>query len=322
MTSHLEGLVVKQQSGFYWVETTDNTLYVCRLRGKLKEEAQASNIAVIGDRVLISPNENEDGVDELRAVIETVQERHTVVSRAVRTIGKRGAGQSEREHVLIANPDQALFVFSIAHPTPNWKLLDRLLVTAEANEIDDVVIIINKVDTVTPTLLDEYIAPYRKMNYDIMYTSAIEGTGIDALKAKLADKISVLTGPSGVGKTSLLNQIQPNLGRVTNSISDYSQEGMHTTRDSALIKLDFGGYLADTPGIRQMNVWDVEPDELDAYFLDVRDISPHCKFGNCTHTQEPGCAVLEAVKTGDLHQRRYENFIELRDDLKETYITY
>ncbi|MEO1289749.1 MAG: ribosome small subunit-dependent GTPase A [Chloroflexota bacterium] len=322
MSNYLEGLVVKQQSGFYWVETGEGDTYICRLRGKLKEEAQASNIATIGDRVMISPNEHEDGIDELRGVIEEVQDRHTVLSRAVRTTGKRGAGQAEREHVIIANPEQALFVFSAAHPTPNWKLLDRLLVTAEANEIADVVIVINKIDTVTPSLLDEYVEPYLKMDYAIMYTSALDGTGVAALSDILNDKISVLTGPSGVGKTSLLNHIQPNLGRVTNSISEYSQEGMHTTRDSALIKLDFGGYLADTPGIRQMNVWDVEPDELDAYFRDVREFSPYCKFGNCTHTQEPKCAVLKAIETGELHQRRYDNYIELREELKETYIVY
>lgn len=322
MSNQLEGLVVKDQSGFYHVETTDGTVYVCRLRGRLKEEAKLSDIAAIGDRVFISVSEHEDGIDEHRGIIEDVQERHTVLSRAVRTTGKRGAGQAEREHVLIANPDQALFAFSAAQPTPNWKLLDRLLVTAEANFVDDVVIVINKIDLVAPGMMDEYLEPYLKMGYDIIFTSAHDGTGIEELKTRLQNKISVLTGPSGVGKTSLLNQIQPELGRVTNSISEYSQEGMHTTRDSALIKLESGGYLADTPGIRQMSVWDVEPDELDAYFLEISEVVPHCKFRNCTHTQEPACAVLEAVENGEISQRRYDNFIELREELKETYIVY
>jgi len=109
---------------------------------------------------------------------------------------------------------------------------------------------------------------------------------------------------------------------VTNSISEYSQEGMHTTRDSALVKLDFGGYLADTPGIRQMNVWDVEPDELDGYFLDITNYVQRCKFRNCTHTNEPGCAVIEAVEKGEVSRRRYENFLDLREELRETYIVY
>lgn len=322
MSNQLKGLIVKDQSGFYWVEVSDGIIYTCRLRGRLKEEAQASDIASIGDKVIISPNQNDDGIEEYRGIIETVEERHSVLSRAVRTTGKRGSGQAEREHVLIANPDQALFAFSSMQPTPNWKLLDRLLVTAESNYLDDIVIIINKVDLIEENALEQQLQPYRTMGYDIVYTSAITGQGIDTLRERLSDKISVLTGPSGVGKTSLLNAIQPQLGRVTNSISEYSQEGMHTTRDSALIKLDFGGYLADTPGIRQMNVWDVEPDELDAYFLDISPYVSQCKFRNCSHTQEPNCAVLGAIKTGELSERRYNNFIELRDELKETYIAY
>lgn len=322
MNEQLEGLVVKDQSGFYWVEASNGTVYMCRLRGRLKEEAQLSDIAAIGDRVLISPIDNEDGIDDNRGIIEAVEDRHTVLSRAVRTTGKRGAGQAEREHVLIANPEQALFVFSAAQPTPNWKLLDRLLVTGESAYIDELVIVINKIDLIEVYMLDEHLQPYRDMGYEIVLSSAIEGTGIEELRTRLSDKISVLTGPSGVGKTSLLNHIQGGLGRVTNSISEFSQEGMHTTRDSELVKLDFGGYLADTPGIRQMNVWDVEPDELDAYFIDISDYAPLCKFRDCSHTSEPKCAVREAVESGEISQRRYDNFIELRDELKETYIVY
>lgn len=321
-SQQLNGLVVKEQSGFYEVEAADGSTYTCRLRGRLKEEAQSSDIAAIGDRVIISPIENEDGIEGNNGIIEEVEERHTVLSRAMRTTGKRGAGQAEREQVIIANPDQALFVFAAASPTPNWKLLDRLLVTGEAAEIEDLLIVINKIDVAPEGSLDEYLEPYRVMGYNFVFTSALTGEGIEELRERLKDKISVLTGPSGVGKTSLLNQIQQGLGRVTNSISEYSQEGMHTTRDSELVKLDFGGYLADTPGIRGMNVWDVEPDELDAYFLDVAEFSPRCKFKNCTHTNEPKCAVIEAVEQGKISRRRYENFLQLREELRETYIVY
>lgn len=317
----LSGLIVKEQSGFYWVETDDSTIIRCTLRGRLKEEAQLSDIAAIGDRVQISLVEADD-TDEARGVIEDVAERHSVLSRAVRTSGKRGAGQAEREHVLIANADQAFFVLAAREPTPNLKMLDRLLVTGEKSEITDLVIVINKVDLEDPSTIDAIMSPYRKMGYAVMYTSALAGVGIDALREHLHDKISVFTGPSGVGKTSLLNQIQPGLGRTVKEISTYSQEGMHTTRDSALIRLDHGGYLADTPGIRQLNVWDVEPDELDAYFRDIAVYVDQCKFSNCTHTNEPGCAVRAAVKAGDIHRNRYENFLQLRDELKETYIVY
>ena len=322
LTSEFEGLVVKDQSGFYWVEHADGTIYTCQLRGRLKEEAQVSDLATIGDRVTVTPLANEAGIDAYRGIIENVQERHTSLSRAVRTTGKRGIGQAEREQVLIANLDQACFVFSAAQPTPNWKMLDRLLVTGESAYIENILIVINKIDLLDRESIEAQLVPYRAMNYEILYTSAMDGTGIDDLRAKLKDKISVLTGPSGVGKTSLLNGLQPNLGRVTNSISEYSQEGMHTTRDSALVKLDFGGYLADTPGIRQMNVWDVEPDELDGYFLDITNYVQRCKFRNCTHTNEPGCAVIEAVEKGEVSRRRYENFLDLREELRETYIVY
>jgi ribosome biogenesis GTPase len=317
----LEGLVVKEQSGFYWVETEDGTIYIARLRGRLKEDAQVSDLAAIGDRVAITPIEAQDGIEANHAIIEQVHERHSTLSRAVRTTGKRGSGQAEREHVLIANPDQALFVFAAAQPTPNWQMLDRLLVTAESARIDDIVIIFNKADLGTDDV-SSYLAPYQDMGYDILMTSVRSEIGLEELRTRLQGKISVLTGPSGVGKTSLLNAIQPNLGRAVKSVSDYSQEGMHTTRDSALIKLDIGGYLADTPGIRMMTVWNVEPDELDAYFRDIAGYSARCRFRDCMHTIEPGCAILKAVEQGQISPRRYEHFIQLREELRDTYIVY
>lgn len=317
-----EGLVIREQSGFYDVEIEDERIIRCRLRGKLKEEAQLSDICAVGDRVTITINVEESGIDTLSGVIETVRERHTTISRAVRTTGKRGAGQAEREQIIIANPDQALFVFSAASPTPNWSMLDRLLVTAERAAIEDVGIIFNKADLLLGSDFEGHIMPYRTMGYDILFTSAEQNLGLDDLRARLRDKITVLTGPSGVGKTSLLNRMQPGLGRVTKSISAFSQEGVHTTRDSALIKLDGGGYLADTPGVRYLNVWDVEPDELDGYFLDIAEYAPDCRFRNCTHTNEAGCAVRKAVQKGAVSRRRYENFLQLREELRDTYIVY
>jgi len=319
----LAGLIVKEQSGFYWVEAEDGKTYRCRLRGKLKEEAQASDLAAIGDRVSFTTVQ-EDGEDLSIASgsIDRVEERHSALSRAVRTEGKRGVGQAEREHVLIANADQAFFVMAARQPAPNFKLLDRLLVAGERASIEHLILIFNKTDLEDPLIVDEYARPYRAMGYEVLYTSALQEHGIDALRERLRSGISVFSGQSGVGKTSLLNAVQPGLGRAVKSVSGYHEEGVHTTRDSALIKLEMGGYLADTPGIRQMALWDVEPDELDAYFRDIAEYSARCKFRDCTHTHERSCAVRAALERGDIHQRRYEHFLQLREELRETYIIY
>lgn len=322
MNQEVWGLVVRDQSGFYWVEADDGTIYRTRLRGRLMETAQTSDIAAIGDRVLVTPTLEEDGVSELTGIIETVAERRSAFSRAVRTTGKRGVGQAEREHVIIANATQAFLVFAAAQPTPNWQMLDRMLVAGESSHVDELIIVINKIDLVSEQELNAMVAPYQNMGYQTLFTSAMRQIGIGAVRERLRDQLSVFTGPSGVGKTSLLNCIQPGLGRAVKSVSNYSQEGMHTTRDSALVKLANGGYLADTPGIRQLQVWDVEPDELEAYFLDVVQYVHDCKFRNCSHVNEPGCAVRAAVEAGTISPRRYENFLRLREELRETYIVY
>ncbi len=312
MTELLEGLVIKDQSGFFWVEVENGQTYVCRLRGKLMEEAQSSDIATIGDRVKFQI------VDEETGIIEEVEERTSALSRAVRTEGNRGAGQSEREQVIIANADQALFVFAAASPAPNFKTLDRFLVAGEKSEIEKLVLVVNKIDLEDPTDIRASFAIYEQMGYRVLYTCALEGIGVDALRDTLAGNISVFTGPSGVGKTSLLNAIQPGLGRAVKTVGS-RDEGIHTTRDSALIKLDTGGYIADTPGIRTLSLWDVEPEELDAYFIDIAPYVEQCRFGDCTHANEPGCAVRQAVEAGQISRSRYKSYLHLREELEAAY---
>ena len=321
MTSRLAGLIIKEQSGFYWVEAEDQNTYMCELRGRLKEEAKSSDIAAIGDRALISLR-REEGTDVLMGVIEELAPRTSVLSRALRTTGKRGAGQAEREQVVIANADRALFVFSAVQPSPDLKMLDRLLVAGEKSGIKALFIVLNKIDLESADEVDELFVVYERLGYRVLRTSALRGDGIVALKALLDDGISVFTGPSGVGKTSLLNRIQPGLGRQVKEVGRGSEEGVHTTRDSALVRLDGGGYLADTPGIRSITVWDIEPDELDAYFVDIKPFVLDCKFSNCTHTDEPNCAVLEAVRGGQIARLRYQHYLELREELRDTYIIY
>ncbi len=321
LSNLLSGLIVKEQSGFYWVEAEDQHTYMCELRGRLKEEAKTSDIAAIGDRARISLR-RETGTDVLMGVIEALAPRTSVLSRAVRTTGKRGVGQAEREQVLIANADRALFVFARAQPPPDLKILDRLLVAGEKSGIPDLLIVLNKTDLEGAAQVDEIFADYEAMGYPVLRTSALQGAGLGALKAVLASGISVFTGPSGVGKTSLLNALQPGLGRTVKAVGGRSEEGVHTTRDSALVRLEGGGFLADTPGIRSITVWDIEPDELDAYFVDLAPFVLDCKFSNCTHIDEPDCAVQAAFKDGRIARHRYRHYLELHDELRDTYIIY
>lgn len=309
----LEGLIVKEQSGFFWVETADGTVYMCRLRGRLLEEAQASDIAAIGDRVTFEP------FADMTGAIEGVAERTSVVSRALRTEGSRGAGSPEREHVIVANADQALFVVAAAQPSPSLQNLDRFLVIGEAAEIPQIVVIVNKIDLVSMEDADKTFERYRRIGYDVLFTSALRGDGIEELRDRLTDHISVFTGPSGVGKTTLLNKIQPGLRRATKSVSASTQEGMHTTRDSELVKLKDGGYVADTPGIRSVTIWDVEPEELDGYYREIAPLVTACRFRDCSHRNEPGCAVIAAVLDGRIAKSRYQSYVRLRAELEEAY---
>ncbi|GAB4572666.1 MAG: ribosome small subunit-dependent GTPase A [Anaerolineae bacterium] len=317
----LEGIVVKQQSGFFTVET-EQGLYVCQLRGRLKAEARRrvaleeedpTDLCALGDRVTITPNEDGTGV------IEEVYPRERVLSRADHT-GGRGAAIQGREQVIIANADQAVFVLSANHPDPNPRVLDRLIVAAEKGQIPAIYVVCNKIDLAES--IDETRAifePYERIGYPVVYTSAVTGQGVDELRTILTGHISVFTGPSGVGKTSLLNAIQPGLGLRVKAVSHATTKGRHTTVHSEMFKLDGGGYVADTPGIRAIGIWDVEPHELEAYFVDIAPFVADCKFPDCTHLHEPGCAVRAAVKRGDITLARYKSFLRLRKEIEETY---
>jgi len=312
----IEGLVISDQSGFFNVEIAEKEIITCRLRGRLMEEAQSSDIAAIGDRVHIL--RLPDGTGS----IEEVLPRSSVLSRAVRTEGKRGAGEAEREQVIIANADQALFIFAAAQPSPNLRMLDRFLVAGEKSDIDRLMIVVNKMDLEDNSVTKARFAPYEKMGYSVLYTSALDNLGVDKLRTALTGHLSVFTGPSGVGKTSLLNRVQPGLGRTVKAVSQRRAEGMHTTRDSVLVRLDMGGYLADTPGMRSLTLWDIEPEELDGYFRDIAPFVERCKFNDCSHHNELGCAVRAAVEAKEISNSRYQSYLVLREELEKAYALY
>ena len=308
--------MIRTQSGFFTVQT-DQGVYVAQLRGKLKEDYKETDLVALGDRVKIEPLPIE--ADQVNAVIVEVAPRQRVLSRVAPS---SAVGTSaEREQVIIANPDQAIFVFAAAHPAPHTRMLDRFLVAAEKAEIPEIRICVNKIDLVADRaeVLDKF-GVYERIGYPLLLVSAKTGEGLDALSAVLTGKISVFTGPSGVGKTSLLNAIEPDLGRRVSEVSRATTKGRHTTRYSELVPLASGGYIADTPGIRSISPWDVEPDELDGYYIEIAPHVAACRFQDCTHAHEPGCAVRAAVARGEISPERYDSYLRLRDELEEQYV--
>jgi ribosome biogenesis GTPase len=290
------GLIVKAQSGFFSVESGEGII-VCQLRGKLKKGRATGDIAAIGDRVSITVLEDGSGV------IEHVEERKQALVR----LDPRPQGVYQQ--VLLANADQAVFVFACANPTPRLKMLDRFLVIAEKQKIP-VLIVANKVDLVESP--HEIFGLYETIGYRVLYTSVKTKAGLDALWDALRGKVSALAGPSGVGKSSLLNALQPGLGLAVNEISIALNKGRHTTVTRQMFPLEGGGYVADTPGWKSLALWDTEPEEMDAYFPELRDLVRHCQFSDCAHTHEPDCAVRTALEEGRIHPERYDSYLRLR----------
>ena len=297
-TPALRGLITRTQSGFYTVETPDGA-FICRVRGRLKHTQHLGDIVAIGDWVRISQTSTKTGM------IEGIEPRQRMLSRLAPT--PRG----EYQQIIIANPDQAVFVFACAHPEPHLRMLDRFLVIAEKQELP-AIIIANKVDLVGIDKAKDLFEHYQPIGYKVLYTSVREKVGINEFHNELAGKISVLAGPSGVGKSSLLNAIQPGLGLVIRETSLATGKGKHTTVVPQLFPLEGGGFLADTPGLKALGLWDIRPEELDGYFPELRDRVAACQFNNCTHTHEPGCAIQEAVQNGQIHPERYHSYVVMR----------
>ncbi len=297
-TDWIPGRVIRALSGFYTVETGHGQI-VSRLRGRLKLDRGLTDIVAVGDRVQISVNEDGSGN------IEQVEPRERALVRLAPT------ARGDYQQILLANLDQIVLVFACAHPSPHLRMLDRFLVIAEKQEIP-ALIVANKVDLTGLEQASKIFSLYPPLGYEVVYTSARTGSGIEELRQQLAGKLSGMAGPSGVGKTSLLNAVRPELGLEVREVSRGTEKGRHTTQVRQLYPLAEGGYLADLPGLRTLSLWDTEPEELDGYFREIAPLVDACQFNDCTHQNEPGCAVRAAVEAGQVHPERYDSYLRLR----------
>jgi ribosome biogenesis GTPase / thiamine phosphate phosphatase len=308
-TACLHGRVLAVHGLASTVDAEDGQRYQCVVRRLLKTlSTDQRHVVVAGDRVLFRPADNvkggvgRKGTIEHEGIIERVEPRRGVISRE-----SRG-----RRQLIVSNVDQIIIVGSVGQPPLKPNLIDRFLVSAEYGALR-ATICVNKVDLVDPADLQPLVGVYAQMGYDVLLVSAQTGLGIERLRRRLTGKQSVVAGQSGVGKSSLLNAVEPQLGLAVGGIIHETQKGRHTTTTARLIPLAAGGYVVDTPGIRQFQLWDVIAEEVASYYRDLRPLISLCEFPDCTHTHEAGCAVKDAVADGWLDARRYESFRILRE---------
>jgi len=297
------GVVIKKTSNSYTVSSEHERLD-CTLSNRLKKEPDA-NLVTVGD--VVTWND--------QAQITGVLPRRNQLSR-------RGAvpmpGACAHEQIIVSNVDQVIPVFAAANPRPAWNLLDRYLVSAESAEIP-VLICLTKLDLVEnrpeAEEIESVAAEYRAIGYEVVLTSTVTGQGLDDLKSRLRGRLSALVGKSGAGKTSLLNAVEPGLGRRVQAVSEATGKGRHTTSCAEIISLAVGGAVVDTPGIREFGLWDVAEDDLAWFFPEMRPYVGRCKFRmDCTHDEEPGCAIRKAVVEGQISPYRYQSYLKLRAD--------
>ncbi len=295
----MQGLVIKSTGSWYTVEHEQGKRYECRIKGRLRMKGLVStNPVAVGDIVDFEPEP-----DLETAVISNVHDRKNYIIR-------KSINLSKQVQVIAANLDLACLVVTLAAPRTSLGFIDRFLVTAEAYGVP-AILVFNKLDLFSAEgleILENYIDLYQRIGYPCYSVSATKGLNIEELERVLKDKISLFSGHSGVGKSSLINRLIPGKQLKTGEISDWSEMGKHTTTFAELFDLPFGGKLIDTPGIRELGIADIEKHELGHFFPEMRALMNDCKFNNCVHINEPGCAVLKALEAGDLEPTRYDSY--------------
>ncbi len=312
----MRGLVIKNTGSWYTVLTDDGRTIDSKIKGNFRLKGiRSTNPVAVGDRVRISLTESSG--DEATAFITEIEDRKNYVIR-------KASNLSKQSHILAANVDQVFLIVTVNYPETSTTFIDRFLASAEAYRIP-VVLIFNKTDLLSPEELhyqEMMVTLYENIGYQCLQISAIE-TVPDAscdeqLEELLKDKITLFSGNSGVGKSTLLNKLIPGVELRTAEISDAHNTGMHTTTFSEMLRLPFGGWAIDTPGIKGFGTFDMEPEELSGYFRDIFHFAKDCRFSNCTHTHEPGCAVLKAVEDHYIAQSRYQSYLSMLEDKDES----
>lgn len=298
-----KGVVIKSTGSWYTVRKNDGNILECRIRGKFRIEGiRTTNPLAVGD--VVEVEETNDG-----NVITGIAPRHNYIIR-------KSTNLSKESHIIASNVDLALLIATVNHPVTSTVFIDRFLATAEAYNIS-AALVFNKVDLYDEedrAMLGGLMAIYRKVGYSCYAVSAQTGEGIQEIKDLLKDKTTVLSGLSGVGKSSLVNRIEPGLQLKTAMISDAHDSGKHTTTFAEMFPLHIGGYIVDTPGLRSFGIIDMKKEELSHFFPEIFAISDQCRFNNCTHTHEPGCAVIEALETGEVSESRYMSYLSMIDE--------
>ena len=296
------GIVLQGTGGVWQVRTESGETRPVSLRGRLKKETKDAIKLAVGDNVVLERDERDSNW-----VIAEILERRSKLAR-------RAPGGARGERVIAANIDQVVVVFAAANPEPHPRMLDRFLVIAEGNDLKARVII-NKIDLVDLDETRERFADYARAGYPLHLTSVKRGDGLEEVRGTLAGSVSVLSGPSGVGKSSLMNTLFAGLNLRVGEISESVNKGRHTTVGAMLHPLPGGGAVVDTPGLREVGMWGLDPTALDACFPELRPYLNECRFRDCTHAVEPGCAVRAALEAGEVSRARWESYLKLRAEL-------